>query len=585
MYIPESLLLTDFAKEFNWSGLNIYCKDEQKKEIRSFFKRTFDEEWIKAINKLFSEVYKDYSEDQLGNYCNDQCPNDNPMQVIFTEEGLFATFEPLDIRYGQFGERSDIGYGDDALRAALHRLEQQYPDIVYEGYIAYDWSDMHGGGIEQYPIASKNTTKKDSYDFIGVALSGICEYLSDDFISEFLKDDFIGFLDEEPEEELKAFLCLAANHSEWVDAEAIYNFVLEIAEKFSEEVGEIDMDELNELVEKLRAGEKIMEVSKDDQWVSEVSVQEVAAKESAEKADQQAAKEIVTTLLERDDGRLKRLLLLPVADCLTTSDPSLLEKIQNVNIDELYSKGYIRFEIGAVDEYEATDCYLVAIKQTIPALGYEIIVVSFTVVCNTKFCDMDDCKIRPIEICSVLNELANGQEFSGIGKLKYGECEPSVLSSEYYSCSLFLNPNPFSSGDVTPKNELAQYNVDSKAIIQALLKDGTLKRLLEVDEMSDDDILNAGYIQLWTNLERSYKAWLMIEWNFSTDQSVSVVTVCRNDSRQTSDGGDRLKQISEFVKNTLDNFILPVRGNISCDSVKENQQLGDELTMTSMTFK
>ena len=63
------------------------------------------------------------------------------------------------------------------------------------------------------------------------------------------------------------------------------------------------------------------------------------------------------------DNRLKKLLLIPTKDCLTTTDSETLAMIESVSYDLLCEKGYIRFEIGPIDAFEAQDCYICVEKE------------------------------------------------------------------------------------------------------------------------------------------------------------------------------------------------------------------------------
>ena len=63
---------------------------------------------------------------------------------------------PLYLSYQDGDYIESSGYATKALEKSLKRLLNKYPDMSYEGYIAYRWSDVHCGEAEQWEISSNN---------------------------------------------------------------------------------------------------------------------------------------------------------------------------------------------------------------------------------------------------------------------------------------------------------------------------------------------------------------------------------------------------------------------------------------------
>ena len=157
MYLPESIGWALEHEEV--STVKIFCKDDIKKEVSSYFEERIAEEWGKACGKV---------EEEYGNLDDEEI--EIPISLSVTDYGVCVSVKTVEIRYN-YGH-CDLEYGSDALNFALKDTKNKYPEIEYEGYLVIPWSDTHGGEVYQCSISSTGK-EPDVYDFIGTALNSI----------------------------------------------------------------------------------------------------------------------------------------------------------------------------------------------------------------------------------------------------------------------------------------------------------------------------------------------------------------------------------------------------------------------------
>ena len=221
------------------SAVKIYCEKAQRNEIASRFTEVFNEEYEKIMDLI---------EEDSG-ACYEKDAGINPFTgAKVTDYGVFLSFDCLAMYCG-FGDHLANYDAGDALNMALNRIRQEYPSISYEGYIAYGWSDVHGGDVCQYEISSKRRRKKDKgfviYDFIGEALRKILE---DEDAWERLSE----FLLFQEEYTLKKIIKLYHLYSEYVPSDSIER-IIENSNKDDESI----CVSLQKFAEALRSGEDI----------------------------------------------------------------------------------------------------------------------------------------------------------------------------------------------------------------------------------------------------------------------------------------------------------------------------------------
>jgi len=245
MLLPECLVWA----MGNCTAARVYCEKEIRESIASRFTEVFNEEYEKVMDLI---------EEEDGD-CNEREEDINPfIGARVTDYGVLLSFDSLDMYsgYGDFLASHDAG---EALMNALKTIKKEYPSISYDGYVAYCWSDVHGGEVCQYEISSEKKRKKDSeevvYDFLGETLGEMFgEVLQDDEVWE----SFSEALEDADENDFKKILKLLHTYAQWVPAESM--------DKIIELSGEADEDmkeSLEEFVEALNAGENVV-IEEDD---------------------------------------------------------------------------------------------------------------------------------------------------------------------------------------------------------------------------------------------------------------------------------------------------------------------------------
>lgn len=162
-------------------------------EEGQFFVEQFTAEWETAVETVAKE--------------HDDCLRDNPMTTEEKPDGFLVTFVPLDIPYMD-GEYCDTNEGCEALKRAVNKLNEKYPDAQYRGCVQFAWSDSRGGDVVKYDVSSK--TVDAPYPFVGQVLKEAVDD-EDEYFWEQIED-----LDdvEEVAEDLM-------NYKEWVGEDAV----------------------------------------------------------------------------------------------------------------------------------------------------------------------------------------------------------------------------------------------------------------------------------------------------------------------------------------------------------------------------
>jgi hypothetical protein len=194
---------------------------------------------------VFNEEYEkvmDLIEEEDGD-CYDKEEEINPFEgTKVTAYGVFLSFYSLAMLCcgGNHIASHDAG---EALEKALKIIKKEYPSIRYEGYVAYSWSDTHGGEVCQYPISSEKNSGEVVYDFLGEALGSA---LLEDETCDRLSDE----LEEAEVSEFKKILKLFHTYSEWLPADAM-DKIIELSEENEDDI----KGSLEEFAEALKAGE------------------------------------------------------------------------------------------------------------------------------------------------------------------------------------------------------------------------------------------------------------------------------------------------------------------------------------------
>lgn len=235
MYIPDYLVW----EMGSCTGVRIYCEENVREEIALRYTEAFNDEYEKLMDLI---------EEEEGD-CNEKEENINPFNGAQVQEyGVFLSFDSLAMYcgYGDFLSWHNAG---EAMEAALKTIKQEFPSISYDGYVAYCWSDVHGGEVCQWEISSekkkKNSKSDVIYDFVGEALG---EALED----EDVWDSLSKVLEHLDENDFKRTIKLFHTYSKWIPSDTIDKII-----EFSKENDEDMMESLQEFADALRAGKDV----------------------------------------------------------------------------------------------------------------------------------------------------------------------------------------------------------------------------------------------------------------------------------------------------------------------------------------
>ncbi len=239
MLLSQSLLTSLARNDFDISGVNVFCDDSIRGDVKSYFLSVYTNRWNRA-KKLAEQKYGD-------------CASDNiPIEIFDKEYGFLISVGELEIRYccGDFYD-AELGYM--AFENALKSMKAKYPQIDYDGYIGYILSDRRYGEAVQWEITSNIGAK--IYNFVGETLEWVFDVNNSEMLSLFWKDfeDLLKF-----NKDFQKTIQDIYAYSKWIKKENIDNavsFIIKIADETDEHLKE----KLFKLVEKLEAGEKIEE--------------------------------------------------------------------------------------------------------------------------------------------------------------------------------------------------------------------------------------------------------------------------------------------------------------------------------------
>ena len=226
MYIPNQII--DFMDKVGTCGIYVYCPPTETQEIYEFLKQTFESEWEKALEKT----------KQFDHFV-DLGYNPIPLDITIKNNCVFLTGEELSIQYNEDVGEVNVDDGIEALEETLRQLVAKYPNVRYEGQVAFRWSDHLGGDVVQFELSYPDPIdgfSDKTYDFIGEALAKGVDWDELDF--------------EEEEDYAAALKCVFA-YSKWIGLDCI-DKILDLAEDYDSDL----RDELEELLESLKKDEE-----------------------------------------------------------------------------------------------------------------------------------------------------------------------------------------------------------------------------------------------------------------------------------------------------------------------------------------
>ena len=167
------------------TGVKVYCRKGQRKEIETLFRKVFDPLWIKA---------RKYVDRYYGG-----CPQERddiwPYHISGEEEyGIFIAISGLVLR-SYSGEAYDtLDLGQKVFAITLDRIKEGYPSAMYYGYICEKFSDKRITFWKDFCLDYNMATKDKEYDFISEYLDAA---MRNKFFLRLLKRNMENLYEEE----------------------------------------------------------------------------------------------------------------------------------------------------------------------------------------------------------------------------------------------------------------------------------------------------------------------------------------------------------------------------------------------------
>lgn len=131
---------------------------------------------------------------------------------------------------------------------------------------------------------------------------------------------------------------------------------------------------------------------------------------------------------------LKRLLVINTKDCLDENNSKYKEIVKNLSIKDLIEKGYIRTNPKIkMGEHEEIKTYvLLSFDNFFPSYNPEFrdCTVSFDIVCHTDYWDVQDFRLRPLQIAGYIDGILDNTKLSGIGEFQFLGCKELILNND-----------------------------------------------------------------------------------------------------------------------------------------------------------
>ena len=525
--------------------VKIKCNEQNVEEVREFLKEEVDK--------------NDYNPDLSGIKLKKDC---------ILMKGLYYGHYPI-------LEDGKIVYVDDEDRGPgdiFRAIKEKYIDVEIEGALEYKDDDYSIDFYFSSPKGEVDVKEDYAYDNRPLSECWFSYIANTDYGVELIafstKSDFKMFLAdleagaEEYDMDLEDFIeseeCeeyLTENDYRWPsdDAEAVECYYLAL-KKY--EKNDDQQDDLCDQKKKFDGEDKYKEVRK-----------------------------IFDSILEDDSTNvLKNLLLYVKSD--NSLDKNGKSDDLNISTKEIYNRGIICFGDYTVQSdcmNKNNDCFIgVELRERNEGLEAGL---TITVYCKPNICEMEGYRNRMLEIAAVIEDKICGKELAPYGKIHFFQIDSMSDFGGYTNCSL-----GFSVCDDEYKlfkddiNHFEGYDKDISIIINDLLNDPLLRKSMDIEDVSAEDIFKSGYFRTYAAFSpqqgESYKSWLTFLWGITYSDFTIKIDIMSLEKK-------RLDPISSIIKNKVSGLVLPVRGCINYSelfSVKKDK-LGKDLFYSELSFR
>lgn len=132
---------------------------------------------------------------------------------------------------------------------------------------------------------------------------------------------------------------------------------------------------------------------------------------------------------------LKKLLIIDQPDCLDSSKSEYQTIIDGFSIRRMKEENYLLFvpRIEKLIHENFKSQILVEFDDWVPTSNnhYRDCTISFTIICPLTKWELDDYKMRPIQIAGYIDGILNNTRLSGIGTLNFIGASQVILDEEH----------------------------------------------------------------------------------------------------------------------------------------------------------
>lgn len=134
---------------------------------------------------------------------------------------------------------------------------------------------------------------------------------------------------------------------------------------------------------------------------------------------------------------LKRLMIIDQPDCLDLSQMQYKKIVEGFNLKKLKDDTYVVLNPGVnLENHDEAKVHVYfSFGNATPSAvnpEYKILTLTVQVLCDLEVWELDDFKIRPWEITSMIVGILDNAKLSNVGKVQYIGSEQSLYSEVHY---------------------------------------------------------------------------------------------------------------------------------------------------------
>jgi len=131
-------------------------------------------------------------------------------------------------------------------------------------------------------------------------------------------------------------------------------------------------------------------------------------------------------------NKLKRLLIVNTNDCLDDTQQQYQDAIDKMSLRKMHEEGYITTVPKLYfSDHEQIKSYIILQFDDFTATSnpqFRDCTVSFTIISNLEYWELDDYKLRPYQIAGYIDGILDGSQLTGIGTLQFVGAKQLVMN-------------------------------------------------------------------------------------------------------------------------------------------------------------